>query len=281
MSTSNYALGAQVPLVMYVRDAAGALTNASTTALTITLPDGTTVTPSWTSAATGTYTYDYPTTVPGNHSWVGASTGPATSTDPERFRVRDTLADYATLTDLKSYLGITDTVDDNQLYIALDASQAAIEAYCGRTFGRDTAATARLFDVAYDECLYVDDIASTSGLVVGTSNGNGTYTTLVASTYTTRPLNALTKGRPITQIVGNDWSTGALNAGVQVTAKWGWPSVPPEVTQATLILASRLFKRKNSPEGVAGFGDLGVIRITTQDVDVKTLLAPYVLPGIA
>jgi hypothetical protein len=40
-----------------------------------------------------------------------------------------------------------------------------------------------------------------------------------------------------------------------------------------LLTAARLAKRSSSPEGVAGWGDFGAIRITAIDADVETLLA--------
>jgi hypothetical protein len=42
-----------------------------------------------------------------------------------------------------------------------------------------------------------------------------------------------------------------------------------ETQEAILLLASRLYKRRNSPEGVAGWGDLGVIRILASDPDIS------------
>ena len=63
---------------------------------------------------------------------------------------------------------------------------------------------------------------------------------------------------------------------VKVTAVFGWPSVPSTVTQATIIQASRIFKRYDSPLGVAGFGDIGAIRVSRfLDPDVAQLVEPY------
>ena len=45
-----------------------------------------------------------------------------------------------------------------------------------------------------------------------------------------------------------------------------------EVQEAIVLLASRLYKRRSSPEGVAGWGDLGVIRIVANDPDIAHLL---------
>lgn len=46
----------------------------------------------------------------------------------------------------------------------------------------------------------------------------------------------------------------------------------PEVHEAIILGASRLYKRRSSPEGVAGWGDLGVVRITMSDPDINRLL---------
>lgn len=50
---------------------------------------------------------------------------------------------------------------------------------------------------------------------------------------------------------------------------------PPDVRTAILLVAARLNKRVGSPEGVSGFGELGVVRITQTDPDVINLLVPY------
>jgi hypothetical protein len=48
------------------------------------------------------------------------------------------------------------------------------------------------------------------------------------------------------------------------------------VTQAAIIQASRIFKRLDSPLGVAGFGDMGAIRVGRGlDPDVAQLVEPY------
>ena len=45
---------------------------------------------------------------------------------------------------------------------------------------------------------------------------------------------------------------------IQVTGVFGWPAVPLAVKQAALIAAADLFKLKDAPFGVAGFGEFGV-----------------------
>ena len=49
----------------------------------------------------------------------------------------------------------------------------------------------------------------------------------------------------------------------------------PEVAQAVLLLASRLYKRRLSPEGVAGWDDMAV-RVVSRDPDVERLIEQHV-----
>lgn len=53
----------------------------------------------------------------------------------------------------------------------------------------------------------------------------------------------------------------------------------PDVQQAILLLSARLWKRRQSPEGVAGWGDLGVIRILRSDPDITSLLSHHLDMG--
>lgn len=47
---------------------------------------------------------------------------------------------------------------------------------------------------------------------------------------------------------------------------------PARARMAVLMQAARLAKRSTSPEGVAGFGDFGVVRVTDLDPDVEALI---------
>lgn len=50
---------------------------------------------------------------------------------------------------------------------------------------------------------------------------------------------------------------------------------PDEVRLAVIITAARLYKRRMTPEGVAGFGDLGVVRVSAIDMDVEQMIDPF------
>lgn len=59
-------------------------------------------------------------------------------------------------------------------------------------------------------------------------------------------------------------------------------TIPAPVHQAILLYAAKLYARKDSPHGIAGTGEFGVIRTGRYDSDAEQLLGPYLaLPGIA
>lgn len=192
-----------------------------------------------------------------------------------------------TAANLKSHLGISDTTDDTTIGYAVNAANSAVVEWCGRSFDKTAtgSASARKF---YPECsthIDVDDFWETSVLVVKTDQGDdGTYETTwtVDTDFILEPTNGIVNGIawPYTRIVAVGARLFPLSnrrPSVQVTAAWGWTAVPDAVFEATLIKAARIWKRKNSPEGVlGGFADFGAVRITNrEDPDVQMLLAPY------
>jgi hypothetical protein len=197
---------------------------------------------------------------------------------------------YTSLTLIKAYLGISVSTYDTQLEMAVNAASRSIDNYCQRRFWLDTNAVARTFIPRYlNELDFGDDIGTTTDLVVKTdASGDGTFeTTLAATDYQLLPVNAayaFPEAEPWTGLraVGtktfpwlvNTWLTRLDR--VQITARWGWPAVPDAVSQAAVIKASRLFHRKDSPQGIAGYGDFGPVRLTRgEDADVCLLLNPY------
>lgn len=193
---------------------------------------------------------------------------------------------YCTLGELKAVLRIMDTVDDELLEARISEASRVIDQHCDRRFYADGTATARVYVANTSDVVFVDDISTATGLIVKTdSSGDGTYaTTLTASQIQSEPLNATSKGLPITSIRGTAtgvFPTTQAPAGVQITAKWGWPSVPEPVKSACILLAGRLVKRGDSLLGVAGFGDLGAITVRAIDPDVERMLRPYRIAVVA
>jgi hypothetical protein len=51
--------------------------------------------------------------------------------------------------------------------------------------------------------------------------------------------------------------------------------LPDALYEAALLLASRLYRRRDSLDGTIGWGDMGVVRVGLKDPDVEALLAQY------
>lgn len=195
--------------------------------------------------------------------------------------------EYGALAALKERLTVeaSDTSRDDGLNGVLAAASRGIDRACGRRFWLDAEPTTRLYNPsgrvvreADGELLLVDDIGSESGLVVEVGRG-ASWTPITG--YETSPYNAIADGDPITGLllVNGSWGTAAQR--VRVTAQFGWPSVPEDIAEAALIQAARLWKRRDTPEGITGNAEWGVVRLSRRDPDVWNLLEPFVLPGFA
>jgi hypothetical protein len=192
---------------------------------------------------------------------------------------------YASLGQIKSALAIssTDSVDDETLMLALSAASEQIDAYCGRTFSETGVTEVRYFASYKSDQVEVDDMDGAPTEFAYSSNGNGVYdSTIDLGNLALLPSNG--------SVDGLRWPTTAVRVlttenlpvsrngepTVAITATWGFGYVPTSVVRACIAQASRLHARNLSPYGVAGFGDMGVVRLAQGlDVDVQQLLTPY------
>lgn len=195
---------------------------------------------------------------------------------------------YATRNQVKAALriGTADTIDDDLIDNCVGAASRLIDGYCNRRFWQTGTAEARIYQAEDSFYCSIDDVAGTAITLKTSSQADGTFdVTWKVSDYQLEPLNGSLDGLTwsydkiravgdyLFPTVNNNYGEQAL---VQVTAIFGWPSVPEPVTQATIIQASRIFKRYDSPLGVAGFGDLGAIRVSRYlDPDMAQLVEPY------
>ena len=89
---------------------------------------------------------------------------------------------YTDLASVKDALRIVDTVDDSLIERAIEAASRRIDGETGRRFWADPSPVARRYAPISDELLIIDDIATTTGLVVKTDTaGDGTFSTTVTS----------------------------------------------------------------------------------------------------
>jgi len=185
---------------------------------------------------------------------------------------------YITLNLLKSSLSIDDNIDDEFLELAIESASRQIDQACERQFFQ-TSAT-RIYAPRDPYVCEIDDLLSLTSLK-SSSDADGTFDiTFQPKDYQLEPLNGIVGGieSPSTRIRVTDeylFVTDGGEATVQVEGTFGWDAIPVQIQQATLILASRLFERRNSPLGVAGFGDLGAIRVSKIDADIDNLIGPF------
>jgi hypothetical protein len=192
--------------------------------------------------------------------------------------------DYCTTAELKSFLRITDTVDDTQLGFVVTAASRAIDVECNRQFGIVAAAEQRFYTGRWDKqrcrwIIEIDDLMSTANFAAIIVDSEG-VTVGTIDDYVLEPRNAAAAGKPWTQIAVRPNAqfkpTGVVDE-VAVTALWGWTAVPTPVKQASLLQSSRFHARRDSPFGVAGSPDQGSeLRLLNRlDVDVSVSLRDF------
>jgi hypothetical protein len=197
---------------------------------------------------------------------------------------------YCTTAELRTHLGDSGSALTTELLErAINSTSRAIDRYCQRRFWQDAAVAVRTYTCNDALEVYVDDISTRTGLVVKTGTDGATFGTTWASTdYSLEPRNADVVGSGSTAdpyafwklvaIAGRSFNVMGSRPTLQVTARFGWSAVPYEVNEAAVLKAASLFKRKDSPNGVAGFGEFGVVRIGKNDPDVVELLTPFKVP---
>jgi len=198
--------------------------------------------------------------------------------------------DYCTAAELKAYVRIGDTADDTQVALAIAAASRAVDRFCSRNamrrqFGLVASAEARYYTAHYDDArlrwvVEIDDLMTTTGFAFAVdSNADYTYSGSITA-YDLKPMNAAARAKPWTELVVRPTSTVFPTDAedmVKVTAKWGWTSVPDPVKQATLLQASRLLSRRDSPYGIAGSPETGSeMRLLAKvDPDVEVALVDF------
>lgn len=267
----------------------GVATDPTTISLTVVDPEQTSTTYTYAAAqitrtSAGVYTKDIACDLAGIWTYVWVGTGAASDVVAGSWTVQPTTGLYGSLEELKSRFGITsstDTADDFEMLRALRSVNREINTFCHRVFTRSASATARKIpNQNIRGCLIdVPDFWTTTGLVVEyDSAGDGTYASAI-TTYETYPLDGVVDGEsgwPYNQLdTLGTYLSPSYRPYVRVTAKWGWAEVPEPVHEAFMILAAETFKLKDSPFGVGGYGNFGIIRVRDNPMAARKL-QPFV-----
>jgi len=194
---------------------------------------------------------------------------------------------YATLNDVKAAFRITDDVDDTLLELSIEAASREIDGWCERVFYNAGTAT-RIYTPTTSFYTEIDDLIQLNTLKTSTTGESFDNTWSDAGDYQLEPLNGKLGGQnwPFTRvraIQSREWPFDYGQALVEVTARWGWANpaasddyLPHPVEQAAQIQGVSIFKSADAPLGIAGFGDIGIMRLRQAMHPVAAaLLAPY------
>ena len=188
---------------------------------------------------------------------------------------------YCSLADVKAALRIQDTLDDALLENSINSASRMIDQYCNRYFYSGSAGEVRYYQANDGFICWIDDAQAITEIKTSSTDPLIFDTTWEAGDYQLMNPNQRANGAysPYTAITATDnylfpvWAEMAL---VKVTGTYGWATVPEPIKFACIIQASRLFKRLESPLGVAGVSDIGIMRVGANiDGDVAQLINPY------
>lgn len=292
MTSRTYDVGDKAKLDYELRDAAGALVDA-TVNFSSTKADGT-AGPSGGATdepGVGQYSFTFTIDQPGLWLYKFTSSVAAVEVTDGIFFVRpDAAANvYTTMAEMKGSMGLdqTDTADDEDILDGILSASRWIDGWCERHFFRMTDTRTVVAKNRY--CLELGsfmDLLSINNLKTD-ENADGTFeTTWAASDYQlltedgTPNINAAPEPKPYAEIKALGrlfpimYSPLLRTNLVQVEGVWGWPQVPDAVRRAARLLATEHFKLKDAPFGSTGIADLGIVRIR-QNPKARELLQPY------
>lgn len=195
---------------------------------------------------------------------------------------------YCILGELQKWNTASQAVDAAILERAIEACSRGIDQFTQRHFWQATGA--RLFDACDPHVLkfgVFNDVSAVTQVRTDENRDGVFETTWAATDWQPGPLNlaAAPEPRPyryLRAIGARNFPRRYTNRDreglIEVTGTWGWDAIPHGVNQACLIHAARIFTRKESPQGVAGWGEFGAIRVGRTDPDVIAFLDPCVHP---
>ena len=207
---------------------------------------------------------------------------------------------YITLAQLKAAheLGIaaTDLTYDSALEDVINATSREVDNFCNQRFWKNAVDETRYFTPTQNDQCLVGNLVSATSIKTDTNLDRTYVTTWAATDYDLYPYNAALDTEPYWRVDKtpnglndfNAWANSTMMASpftkdntkyVQIVGIFGWPSIPQQVQQATLLWAMRAWMRHSTILGVSSSTALGQMKVEVPppDPDVAQLLSNYAL----
>ena len=185
---------------------------------------------------------------------------------------------YVTRSEVKTALSISSTTYDTRIDSIVIAVSRAIDEIQKTRYFETSETRYYTADGAYRD-LQIDDLTTLTSVTMDMA-GTGSYsTTLTNGThFSLEPINNPLESKPYRTIAlkpqsGQYWSP--YRNGIKVVGSFGWSAIPAAINQAALLMAIRLFQRKDAPFGAVAIGGLETataVRLMRNDPDVMGLL---------
>jgi len=281
---ASFDLGDVVALGITITNSAGTAQNATAVVCTVTLPDGTSATPTVTNSGAGLYDIAYVPSQSGRHviRWVATGTNASAFTD--EFTVRDLTTLPVVSYDMAlEHLNIpAASANQEEIRRFIDAAQDLAENYVGAVLGRRTITSEK-----YDGNTDVLRLRNPRAISISSVYENGDL--LDSSQYLLDPtgqrLYRLTTSSLSSTTYGayGYWAAGVNSVSVTYVA--GYTVTPPAVQQGVLEILRHLWQTQRGVTNVmsrTGTGDDFYTGATySLPRRAMELLDPASLPGLA
>lgn len=281
---ASFDLGDVVALGITITNSSGTAQNATAVVCTVTLPDGTSATPSVTNSGAGLYDIAYTPTQSGRHvvRWVATGTNASAFTD--EFTVRDLTTLPVISYDMAlEHLNIpAASANQEEIRRFIDAAQDLAENYVGAVLGRRTITSEN-----YDG--NVDALRLRNPRAISVTNVYENGALLDSSQYQLDPT-----GQRLYRLTTSSLSAGSYGAygywasgvnSVLVTYVAGFTVTPPAVQQGVLEILRHLWLTQRGGANVMNRAIAGDEFIPGTGYSIPRraleLLDPASLPGLA
>jgi len=188
---------------------------------------------------------------------------------------------YVTRADVQNALGLgtaTLVPDSEEIDQVVTAVSRTIDDYCGRFFY----SVAGTVTFTADDYLFlpIGDWSSVTSVKTDENNDGTCEVTLTSGTDYRLATNKVVPGWPYTAIQITSFGSHTLplgvTEGVEVVGTRGWSQPPAPIVAAALLQSTRVHARRQTPYGVAGSPEGGIVRLLSRlDPDVELMIRPY------